>query len=183
MVDQAGEDRRYDPIWCPDLKTKLRLFNPVEASKGYVAWGCGYITCEDIQATSVTNNVTELVAILIGAAFAPEGRNIMLYSDSKISLGTVFCDFKLEGLPDCVLEQLAEFKRETHFRFNNHGYTQAGPIGLLDGHPNDTDLAMKKGHRGLPTSVHNRWCDYMCNIRKPDLAEWHNALRKNDPRS
>ena len=176
IVDAAIEERRHDATLCPDLKTKIRLFDPIAASTEYVAWGCGYLTCQDLDTDSVTNNVTELCAILIGCSMLGPNFKGMLYSDSSVSLQRALFDAKLQGVPEQLVKCLVDFKAGPRKRLRNNGWNLNGPDGLLDGHPTDTDLALKKGKRGYPVSVHNRWCDYMCNIRKPDLAEYARTL-------
>lgn len=101
----------------------------------------------------VTNNVSELVAMLDCLQNLPSGWSGKVYSDSLITIGRVFYGWKANGVPKCLLDGL------------ERGTERLGKLTpiLLDGHPTKKELAANRGHRGHPVSIHNVWCDKECN--------------------
>lgn len=103
----------------------------------------------------VTNNVTEFTAIIQGLLFLPDWWVGTVWSDSKISLGRVFCGWHIENIPDWILDCYLEAK--SHLK-----YWDQITYGLLDGHPTKEQLESGRGKRGHPVSIHNVWCDKEC---------------------
>lgn len=102
----------------------------------------------------ITNNLTEMVALVKALEALPEGWHGAVYSDSQITLGRLFLGWKMSGIPDVLIRQgSAALKRLDLARVT---WT------LLDGHPTKAQLAMGKGKRGNPVSEHNVWCDKQC---------------------
>jgi ribonuclease HI len=103
----------------------------------------------------VTNNQTEMLAVLSALELVPDDWAGILYSDSQVTLGRVFMGWKWANVPQFMHEKYKAIRaRLTHFediRFT-----------LLDGHPTKAQLQAGKGKRGGPVSEHNVWCDHAC---------------------
>ncbi len=102
----------------------------------------------------VTNNVTELLALVQGLYALPEDFTGTVYSDSWVSLQRVFLAAKLNNVPTWLIDKLQAFQRTG--RLAKMSYV------LLDGHPTQAHLLAGKGKRGNPVSEHNVWCDKAC---------------------
>jgi ribonuclease HI len=100
----------------------------------------------------ITNNLTEMVALVLGMEALPAEWDGTVYSDSQITLGRVFRGWKMDGIP-FALQRRAITARQ-----------RLGPVDfvLLDGHPTRAQLAAGIGKRGQPVSEHNVWCDHAC---------------------
>lgn len=100
----------------------------------------------------ITNNVTEMFALLRGFKELPDGWSGTVYSDSKITLGRVFGHYADRGLP---------------YGWQWAAWDEVRRLGkvtavLLDGHPTKAQLAVGKGKRGGPVSEWNVFCDREC---------------------
>lgn len=100
----------------------------------------------------VTNNNSELWAIIQGLNTLPDGWNGLVYSDSQVALGWAFWEFRSKGIPEKIRAALA---------------VQANRMGncrgiLLDGHPTRAQLAAGIGKNNNPVSLHNVFCDAEC---------------------
>jgi hypothetical protein len=79
------------------------------------------------------------------------------YSDSQVTLGRVFLDQHLRGVPDPLVNRLRRIQIRLHGDLSRMKYQ------LLQGHPTRADLASGIGaKRGLPVSRWNAWCDRRC---------------------
>jgi ribonuclease HI len=121
-------------------------------------------------AGKVTNNQSELFAILKGMAVLPATITLEVCSDSNVSLGRVFSDFSMNNIPSwmCVMKdsQIRKFKHWDDFSFT-----------LLDGHPTRAQLDAGKGKRGHPVSEWNVLCDKLCHQE----AEKYMKEREQEP--
>lgn len=103
----------------------------------------------------VTNNQTEMLALLTGLKQLPVDFNGTIYSDSQVTLGRVFMGWKWKNVPSWMhrryQEQRARFENWDDIKFV-----------LLDGHPTKKQLEAGIGKRGHPVSKHNVWCDHEC---------------------
>ena len=86
---------------------------------------------------SITNNQTEIIAIIKALEAMPENWNGILFSDSKISLGRVFEGWKMEGLTTNIIARAIAAK--------NRAGKDVKPI-LLQGHPTKKMLVFKSRH-------------------------------------
>lgn len=102
----------------------------------------------------ITNNLTEMIALVRGLAALPEGWAGVVYSDSQITLGRMFEGWKMNAIPPMLIKQGIEAKARLNWR-------QCTYV-LLDGHPTKAQLAAGKGKRGQPVSEYNVWCDQEC---------------------
>lgn len=115
----------------------------------------GFISVAESQMDKgVTNNLTELLAIVRGLESLPSDWVGTVCSDSKISLGRVFESNRLSEIPAWLIRRLGEVLR-------NHKMSEIKYI-LHDGHPTAAQLTAGTGKRGHPVSIHNVWCDEAC---------------------
>ena len=114
-----------------------------------------FVTPAELAMPAVTNNLTELLALVRGIAALPNDWAGTVYSDSWVSLQRVFLGAKLNNVPDWLIADV-EATRE---RLKAMQATYV----LLDGHPTRAQMAAGKGKRGAPVSEHNVFCDAACN--------------------
>lgn len=113
----------------------------------------------------VTNNQTELLAVIKGLQTIQRDMVIHVLSDSEITLGRVFSGYSMENIPDWMAEQLdEERKRLTQFKKFKHT--------LLSGHPTKSQLEMGIGKRGHPTSIWNKRVDDLCRLAGENYMGW-----------
>lgn len=124
----------------------------------------GVITPRKAGMPSITNNLTEMLALLKGLASLDKDWNGTIYSDSQITLGRAFMGWKWKNIP---MWMHAEFQRERArlWRWDEIKYV------LLDGHPTIAQLAAGIGKRGGPVSEHNVWCDQACTAAGQDYLQ------------
>lgn len=103
----------------------------------------------------ITNNVTELYALVAGIEALPLDWVGVVFSDSWVSLQRVFLSAKLKNVPPWLVARLQTI--QTSGRLARMAYV------LLDGHPTKAQLLAGRGKRGGPVSEHNVWCDTECN--------------------
>lgn len=125
----------------------------------------GYLTPDLFGEGPITNNVTELYALLLALEAAPDHWCGPVYSDSGITLGRLRtwrlppgAAWSLHGVPRAL--QLLVWRQVD--RLDWEGITWH----LLDGHPTHKQLESGRGKRGGTVSPHNVWCDRMCNLAK-----------------
>jgi len=118
----------------------------------------GTITPVQMCAAEVTNNQTELLALVRGLEMLPSDWTGTVYSDSECTLGRAFLGWKWNNIP------LWLHHRYQAARARLIHWTSEPPIRfvLLDGHPTRAQLAAGKGKRGRPVSEHQAWCDRRC---------------------
>ena len=121
----------YDPIGWANVITSAKMGGPV------------------------TNNQTEMLALLIGLKHLPDYWTGTIYSDSQVTLGRAFMGWKWKNIPDWMLKMYQEQRARLTY-WNEIGYD------LLDGHPTKEQLKAGVGKRGHPVSEHNVWCDGAC---------------------
>lgn len=108
----------------------------------------------------VTNNQTELWALLLGLAHLKPDQIAHVYCDSEISLGRVFKNYAMANIPKFMFYVLMHIKRMENFK--KLEYT------LLSGHPTKRQLELGTGKGGRPVSEWNVNCDRDCNLRSVD---------------
>ncbi len=115
----------------------------------------GTITPEAAKMPAITNNLTEMLAVVRGLASLPEDWVGTVFSDSQITLGRIFEGWKWTGIPLWLHhEYQAARKRLIHWDYIKYV--------RLDGHPTVAQLVEGKGKRGGPVSEMNVWCDKAC---------------------
>lgn len=115
----------------------------------------GTITPAELGIPEVTNNVTELLAMVRGLESLPDGWAGPIYTDSLITLYRAERPrkSKFNGVPGWLRDRLAAAR----------GRLGAITLHLLCGHPTREELAAGRGRRGYPVSIHNVWADAECN--------------------
>ncbi len=103
----------------------------------------------------VTNNQTEMLALLHGLSSLPDDWQGTIYSDSAVTLGRAFQGWKWTNIPEWMHEKYRKQRR-------NLIYWDQIKWVLLDGHPTRAQLIAGIGKRGHPVSEHNVWCDHAC---------------------
>lgn len=126
----------------------------VNAAGEHVAIGSGVVTPSDIRLPTVTNNVTEMMALTNGLLALPPGWSGRVYSDSQITLGRLFWSWKWNNIPPQMIDTARQAMQRLRWK-------EFQPI-LLDGHPTKAQLITGIGKRGAPVSEHNVWCDKEC---------------------
>lgn len=125
----------------------------------------GFITPgEDLPA--ITNNLTEMLALVRGLQQLPVGWAGTIYSDSQITLGRAFEGWKWKNIP-------AWLHHEYQVARGRLGWPNIKHV-LLQGHPTKAELLAGVGKSGRPVSEHNVWCDKACGER----AEYYLELLK-----
>ncbi len=118
--------------------------------------GCAYfMSAETAKLPVVTNNQTEMMALIKGLSQLPNDWCGCIYSDSAITLGRAFSGWKWKNVPEWIQNRF--FAQRLRFIYwDRITYVQ------LDGHPTKAQLASGIGKRGNPVSIHNVWCDEAC---------------------
>jgi len=114
----------------------------------------GVITPIQANVVAVTNNVTELLALVYGLERLPMGWTGTVYSDSWVSLQRVFLAAKLRNVPTWLVQRLQALQK--------CGKLAEMKYELLDGHPTKAELLAGIGKRGHKVSTHNVWADSAC---------------------
>lgn len=117
---------------------------------------CGLLLPSDNEGFVVTNNHTELLALLLALENLPNDWHGQLFSDSMVSLGRLFLSWKWTNVPS-FMHHKYQVLRERMTHWDNIYWT------LLDGHPTKKQLESGYGKRGHPVSEHNVACDKMCS--------------------
>jgi len=117
----------------------------------------GVITPADAGMETITNNLTEMLALLRGLEHLGDNFRGTVYSDSQITLGRVSQGWKWTGIPSWMhamyRKQRARLAHWDEIKFV-----------LLSGHPTAADLERGIGKRGYPVSIHNVACDKACGL-------------------
>lgn len=116
------------------------------------------ISLLDAQVPAVTNNLTEMLALVRGLQSLPPTWIGVVYSDSLITLGRAFQGWKWKNIPPWLHQ---EYQQARGCLVN---WKQIRWV-LLQGHPTKAELAAGIGSRGYPVSEHNVWCDKACGNR------------------
>lgn len=114
--------------------------------------GSGVLTAAKVG-VPVSNNVSELYAMLRAIQALPEGWKGHIVSDSFVTICRRFPASKMNG----VSEALVPFAR-TMFR----RACDTSRWVLVDGHPTLPEIEAGYGKRGKVVSVWNKWCDKEC---------------------
>lgn len=126
----------------------------VDAAGERIVEASGVITPAQAQMPAITNNLTELLALVYGLERLPLGWAGTVYSDSWVSLQRVFLAAKLRNVPHWLVQRLHALQRS--------GKLAEMKYELLDGHPTRAELLAGIGKRGHPVSTHNVWADEAC---------------------
>lgn len=113
----------------------------------------GVITPAEAGLPAITNNLTEMLALVSGLEMIPN-TTWTIYSDSQVTLGRAFDGWKWSNIPPWLHERYRV--QRTALDWSKLSYV------LLAGHPIQAQLAAGVGRHGLPVSIHNVWCDKAC---------------------
>ena len=143
--------------------------------KGYTTQDrSGFVTPRHVGMPFVTNNLTEMLAMLNGLSMLGKGWHGTVYSDSQITIGRVSMGYRWKNIPKWMH---AKFQRVRADLVG--GYSLFSDVGinfvLLDGHPTKAQLAAGIGKRGHPVSEHNVWCDKECGRISADYMRTYRA--------
>lgn len=119
-----------------------------------IAEDSGVIIPEWAGVAEITNNLTELYAVVRGLLALPAGWSGIVASDSQITLGRLFWGWAIANIPEWLWYEAERARRRL-------SWEACHPL-LLDGHPTRAQLAAGIGKRGNPVSAHNVWCDAAC---------------------
>lgn len=130
-------------------------------------WAARYVVCGEVKKElsgtitpkaaglpTITNNLTEMLALLRDLEMLPETFNGYILSDSQITLGRTFQGWKWSNIPNWM-HAIYQVQRQ-RLRWN-----LITPV-LLAGHPTKEQLEKGIGKHGYPVSEHNVWCDKAC---------------------
>ena len=124
----------------------------------------GIITPAIAFMPAITNNLTEMLALVRGLEALPPTWAGTIYSDSQITLGRAFQGWKWKNIPPW-LHQAYQRARGNLIHWRHIKWV------LLQGHPTKAELSAGVGSRGYPVSEHNVWCDQECGRRASEFMK------------
>lgn len=125
--------------------------------------GVAIITPDGAKLPAITNNLTEMLALVNGLESLPEHWIGTVCSDSQVTLGRAFMGWKWKNIPMWLHHEF-QFHRKRLVNYEKFKYV------LLDGHPTRAQLLSGVGKRGHPVSEHNVWCDQACGLKAQAFA-------------
>lgn len=131
--------------------------------------GAGVITPQEMGTLSVTNNQTELLAVVKGLGAIYDDEIVQICSDSDVTLGRLFRNSPFVNIPKWMVKKLEQEKRRLQ-NFSKFTYT------LMDGHPTQEQLRTGKGKNGNVTSEWNVRCDQKCQLAAKTFLESLNEV-------
>ena len=131
-----------------------------------VAQDSGVLTPHLAKLRTITNNMTELYAMIHGLANLPKDWQGTVVSDSQVTLNRRLPGAKMNEVP----EKFAAYARRHFAR-----YLRSCRWVLVDGHPNDDQLESGIGKRGGPVSKWNVLCDKECGRQHKEWREKYDA--------
>jgi ribonuclease HI len=134
----------------------------VDASGQQQRHARGWMSPAEMGVDVVSNNHTELLAIVLGREALPYAWTGTIYSDSWVSLQRVFLHARLNNVPQWLVERLQKLQRD--------GWLSGCSWQLLDGHPTRAQLEAGIGKRGNPVSTWNVWCDEQCGALAREVS-------------
>ncbi len=123
----------------------------IDAS-GHVMVNSGVVYPIPRKLPKITNNYTELMAVLQGMLVLPDGWDGTIYTDSLVTINRITNSPKFVGTPRDTIELLRYQRRRLGV------YRTV----LLKGHPTKEEIKAGQREDGRPVSVHNQWCDAEC---------------------
>jgi ribonuclease HI len=130
----------------------------------------GSITPAEAGLPAVTNNLTELLAVVLALECLPWGWEGRVYSDSQVTLRRLRRPAKTKwaGVPQWLKGRVFA------------AVARLGVVAyhLLAGHPTAGELRNGKRHDGTPVSAHNCWCDSRCS---EEAVRFRSALSSGVP--
>lgn len=133
-----------------------------------VSEGGFFISCKDARVEAMTNNITEMMALVKGLENLPDDWTGTILSDSTITLGRAFSGHKWKNVPAWLCHRFVVQR----YRLVNWNIINKE---LLSGHPTRKQLATGIGKNGLPVSEHNVWCDQAARLAGERFMESTNV--------
>ncbi len=145
----------------------------VNRAGGRVGFATGSVTPAEVGRPWVSNNLTEVLALVLGLEPLPDGWAGEVFSDSLTAIRAVR-DCATRPNPDWLPGDVWERVRGVRRRL--------GPLSfvLLGGHPNKAELAAGRRKDGKPVSVHNVKCDELCGEAAREMIQ---KIRKTEAAS
>lgn len=103
----------------------------------------------------ITNNITEMLAVLYALQAQPADWCGTVYSDSAVTLGRLRDGWQWKNIPPWMIE----LYRAQTMRLKNWKQIK---FVLVQGHPTRDELAAGVGKSGTIVSEWNKWCDLSC---------------------
>lgn len=130
----------------------------------------GVITPEYARMAVISNNLTEMAALVFGLQHLPDDWKGTVYSDSAVTLGRAFKDYKWGGIPNWLQ---AAFRKQKSRLIYWHDFDYVN----LQGHPTIEEIKAKVSKNGRPVSHHNKWCDDACSrVGDAYFKAWEKGL-------
>ena len=119
-----------------------------------ISTGHGYVTAPYLGLERVTNNLTELLAIVSALECVTDGWDGTVCTDSLVSLRRIDRpgDTKWNGIPDELIARAIKQRERL----------PSVTFVLCCGHPTRAELLAGRDERGYPASRHNVRADALC---------------------
>lgn len=136
--------------------------------------GSGVVVPSQVGLPKITNNLTELLAVLEAVAHLSDGWHGTILTDSQVTLRRIDRRNRnpaMNGIPEFMVKRVREMKA----RLGVYGVT------LLAGHPTQEDLRKGRKQKGAisnPVSAHNVFCDWLCNQQSIGFQLSYSVLSK-----
>lgn len=126
----------------------------VDAQNERIVTRSGSVSPAEFEMATISNNLTEFLALLYALEAVPAGWIGSVYTDSGVTLQR-FADpwnVSMKGIPTALVDRARAVGK--HVGGIN--------LNLLGGHPNRAELAAGVRKDGKRVSEHNVWCDQEC---------------------
>lgn len=120
----------------------------------------GVVTPQEAGLPVITNNYTELFAVVKAMENLPEGWDGTIFTDSNVTVSRIVRRRKppkFEGIPADLQLRLAEARKRIVY-----------DVVLIAGHPTKEELRLGKNHKGTPVSKWNVIADEACETAGSD---------------
>ena len=124
----------------------------VDAKGNQLQYSRGIVTPEEAGLDSITNNYTELLAVVKALQSVNKDWRGVLYTDSKVTLTRVTVGHSFKAIPNAMRLEVLSLRRGRGWQ-----------VSLLGGHPTKDELKQGfKRKNKLPVSKWNVFCDEQC---------------------
>ena len=110
----------------------------------------GVVEPLDIGLPAISNNLTELLAVLMALTANPDFTGT-LWTDSLVTLNRITTGKAFKNIPNSMRLKALEIRRDRKWQAH-----------LLKGHPSKSELARGMSKNGYSVSKFNVWCDKKC---------------------
>lgn len=140
----------------------------LDAEERIVQEAGGVITPAQAGMATISNNLTEMLAMVEALERLPLGWSGDVHSDSAVTLGRLFQRWKWTNIPAWLYRRAGDALVRLDLANVRHH--------LLDGHPTRQQLAAGIGKRGNPCSRWNCYADTRCT----ELAAAYRDLQREE---